>query len=173
MSSCVLNAGRAAGPRIAKAVALCWKAGWDPTLLSEIDPPEFRDCVLYAPAIEETSRNYHVKNTHGLTKILTTGHCKPDSGLGLGAAPATQSSPIIHQSIVTMFFRGSKATRSRVNNTLRATVGRGDDPSTSDTLSCHPMVMVMQIMAAAASKQDRIHECMRLFLVEKIWELPV
>ena len=123
--------------------------------------------------IETADHSFHVLKSSGRNDAKVLRELAETVVSWAERVEATQSSPMIHQSTVTLFSRGSKATRSRVNKILRATAGRGDDPSRSDTLSCHPMLMLMQIMIAAASKQDRIHECMRRFLVEKVRELSV
>jgi hypothetical protein len=85
---------------------------------------------------------------------------------------------MIHQLSVAVFCRGSREMRSTVNKTLRVEVGRGDEPSKSDTRIDHPMVMLPNAMVAAASKHHTIHDCRytiqdrpSAFLVEGVLEL--
>lgn len=110
-------------------------------------------CIILAISIFH--RRFHVKNTHKLTQILATGYGRADSALG--TLLVMQSSPMIHQSSVTMFCRGSRATRSEVNSTFRCAVGREDEPLRSETPSYHPTPTLTESMVAAATRQHRTH----------------
>jgi hypothetical protein len=108
-------------------------------------------------------------NTYGLTKMLTTEQEALPT-----AVPSLQSSPIIHQSSVITFCRGSTATRSSSNNTLRAAEGRRDDPFRlrSGMRSCHPTMMLTKTTVAATMAQHRIHEGTSLLLLVRVRTLP-